>query len=190
MMKNKILFTIVIGVAVIAIFFMRKPTNNTDFIPVNDQGEQYFEEPDFQNMKVILIETDSVRVFIDFEKYQINEGSFVNKISYFNQQNIKAIRKDYLHPNGVTKYYMDLLISNTKEEDLKNVSLDISSSQYLDKVIDSLRLGMITIDPKEGSPGKYYFTYWYVIKGVEDTDIHLTVTTDTDGSNINVGWET
>lgn len=189
-MKNKILFPIVIVAAIVIIYFMRKPASTTDFIPVNDQGEQYFEEPDLQNMKTITIDNDSVHLFIDFKKYQIDEANFTNKIAYFNQQNKEAIRKDYLHPNGVTKHYIDLLINNTNEEDLKKVGIDKSSPQYLDKIIENLRLGMIITDPKEGYPGQYYLTFWYEIKGIDNADIHLTVTTDADGSNINVGWET
>ncbi|MGL5274223.1 hypothetical protein [Myroides sp.] len=188
-MKNKILFTIVIGVAVIAIFFMRKPTNNTDFIPVNDQGEQYFEELDLQNMKFIYIDNDSILIDIDFKQYNINEDSFKRNIPRLNKMNISAIQKDYFNTKySVSKSRLDFFINNRTEEQLSKVGLGKPASEYINDLFPLLQLVVVRMEPIDSH--HYNMSFFYTLRGILEEDMYLVVFTDEDGNSPEIGWDT
>lgn len=190
-MKEKIAFTVVIVAVLIGIFILRKPSpTRIDLIPVNEQGEEYTDEPSIDDMKKIVVGTDTVYVVVNTGRFNIDEKTFSKNIAIYNKQNIEAIRKDYSNPTSIVKEYIDFFINNTDAEQLNKAGLGKPASENIDKVISNLKLILVEVQAQDGYPGKYYINYFYDINGIDMGDIHLSVSTDENGNNIDIGWET
>lgn len=190
-MKKSIISVALILIALIGIFILRKPSPaRIDLIPVNEQGEEYTDEPTIDDMKKIIIGTDTIFAVVNTGRFNIDEKTFSKNIAIYNKQNIEAIRKDYSSPTSIVKEYIDFFVNSTDEEQLKKVGLGKPASENIDKVISNLKLILIDVQTQDGYPGKYYINYFYDINGIDMGDIHLSVSTDENGSNIDIGWET
>lgn len=190
-MKEKIAFTVVIVAVVVGIFILRKPSPaRIDLIPVNEQGEEYTDEPTIDDIKKIIIGTDTIFAVVNTGRFNIDEKTFSKNIAIYNKQNIEAIRKDYSSPTSIVKEYIDFFVNSTDEEQLKKVGLGKPAFLYIDQIANNLKLLMIEVRPEEENPGQYYIFYTYQITGIYMEDIHLSVMTDADGGNIDIYWET
>ncbi|MCC9041557.1 DUF2004 domain-containing protein [Myroides sp. M-43] len=190
-MKEKIVYTVVIVAVLIGIFMLRKPSPaRIDLIPVNEQGAEYTDEPSIDDMKKIIVDTDTIYAVVNTERFNIDEKTFSKNIAIYNRQNIEAIRKDYSNPTSIVKENIDFFINNTNAEQLKKVGIDKPASKNIDKVINNLKLILIDVQAQDGYPEKYYINYFYDINGIDMGDIHLSVSTDENGNNIDIGWET
>ncbi|MTG97001.1 MULTISPECIES: hypothetical protein [Myroides] len=190
-MRGKIAFTLVILAALVGIFILRKPSpTRIDLIPIGTPNNRDFEDFKEELFQQIIINTDTIHTYIDYERFIINKAVFVYKLPLANEQNLKAIKKDYYHPTGMTKEHIDYFINNTDEEQLKKIGLGKPTSENVDKIITNLKLILVTVQAQNDFSKEYDINYIYDITGIDMGEIHLSVTTDVNGGNIEVGWET
>lgn len=190
-MKKSFIYVALIIIALIGIFILRKPSPaRIDLIPVNEQGEEYTDEPSIDDMKKIIINTDTIYAVVNTGRFNIDEKIFSKNIAIYNKQNIEAIRKDYSSHKSIVKEYIDFFVNSTDEEQLKKAGLGKPAFMHLDQIVNNLKLLMIEVRPEEENPGRYYIFYMYQITGIYTEDIHLSVMTDADGGNIDIYWET